>query len=76
MTSQLNYLVVRQRHIEFVCRAEQVRLASHARAAVSAPSRRWNLSRLGLPQQLERNVSAVAASRDEHGRSLNACYDA
>ena len=44
MTSQLNYLIVQQRHIELAHRAEQARLADEARAAVSASSPRWTMS--------------------------------
>jgi len=39
-------------------------------------SARWDLGWRGFPQQPERNVSAVAASTDEHGCLLCACYDA
>ena len=45
MDSQVNYLIAQQRQAELVSRAEQARLANDARAAVSAPSRRWNLGR-------------------------------
>jgi hypothetical protein len=46
MNSQLTHLVVQQRHLELVRRAEEARLPNQARTAVSAPSRRWNLGRL------------------------------
>jgi hypothetical protein len=37
---------------------------------------RRNLGWFGFPQQLERNISAVAASGDEQERSLCVCCDA
>jgi hypothetical protein len=63
MTSQLNYLIAQQRHIEFAYRAEQARLAGQARAVVSAPSRRWNLGRLSAPRGLRAVSLATAATR-------------
>src|SRR5947209_19989230 len=43
MNPQLNYLIAKDRQIEFAKRAEQARLAGEARAAGTAPSRRWHL---------------------------------
>jgi hypothetical protein len=61
MTTQLNYLIVQHRHVELVYRAEQSRLAGEARAAVSAPSPRWNLGRLLAPRRLRAAGLAAAA---------------
>jgi hypothetical protein len=61
MTSQLNYLIAQQRHIELAHRAEQARLATEARAAVSAPSPRWNLGRLLATRRLRAARLAAAA---------------
>jgi hypothetical protein len=61
MTSQLNYLIVKQRHVELAHRAEQARLAGEARAAVSAPSPRWHLGRLLAPRRLRAAGLAAAA---------------
>ena len=61
MTSQLNYLIVKQRHVELAHRAEQARLAGEARAAVSAPTPRWNLGRLLAPRRLRTAGLAAAA---------------
>ncbi len=65
MTSQLNYLIVQQRHIELAHRAEQARLADDARAAVSASSPRWNLGRLLATRRLRaaRLATAVHPAR-------------
>jgi hypothetical protein len=62
MDSQLNYLIARQRQAELVSRAEQARLAIDARAAVSAPSRGWNLGRLVATRRL-RPAGLVAAAQ-------------
>ena len=61
MTTQLNNLIVQHRHIELVYRAEQARHAGEARAAVSAPSPRWNLGRLLAPHRLQAAGLAAAA---------------
>ena len=65
MTSQLNYLIAQQRHIELAHRAEQARLAGEARAAVSTPSRRRNVARLLTPHRLApaRLAPAVTQAR-------------
>ena len=61
MTSQLNYLIAQQRHIEFAYRAERARLAGEARAAESAPSPRWNLGRLlATPRLRAAGLTAAA----------------
>src|ERR1700744_487727 len=46
MTSPLNYLIARQRHIELACRGEQARLAKEARRTGSAFSPRSSIGRL------------------------------
>ena len=61
MTPLLNYLIAQQRSIELAYRAEQARLAGDARAAVSAPSPRWNLGRLLGPRRLRTAGLAAAA---------------
>ena len=61
MNSQLNCLIVQHRHVELVYRAEQSRLAGEARAAVSAPSPRWNLGGLLAPRRLRAAGLAAAA---------------
>ena len=43
MHSQLNYLIVQQRHIELACRAEHARLAAETHPARSASSPRSEL---------------------------------
>ena len=65
MTSQLNYLIAQQSQAELVSRAEQARLAIDARAAVSAPSRRWNLGRLNATCRLR--AAGLAASAEPAG---------
>jgi hypothetical protein len=67
MTSQLNDLIVRQRHSELVDRAEQARLASEARSATSASSRRWNISQLFAPRRLRAPGLAAAARQANPG---------
>ena len=69
MSSQLNYLIVQQRHVELVYRAEQSRLVGEARAAVSASSRRWNLGRLLAPRRLRAAGLAAAARPASFGPS-------
>ena len=61
MTSQLNYLIVQQRHIELVCRAEQGRLANETRPARSASSPHSNIGRLLAPRRLSAARVAAAA---------------
>ena len=61
MTSQLNYLIVQQRHIELAYRTEQARLVGEARPAVSAPPPRWNLGwRLATRRLRAAHLSAAA----------------
>jgi MFS family permease len=60
MTSQLNYLIVQQRHIELACRGEQARLANEARRAESASSPRWSIGRLLATRRLK--AARVAAT--------------
>jgi hypothetical protein len=72
MTSQLNYLIAQQRHIELAHRAEQARLANEARAAVSAPSPRWNLGRLLATRRL-RAARLAAAARQANPGPLPEC---
>jgi hypothetical protein len=47
MTSQLNYLVVKQSRAELASRAEQARLASEARLPRSASESRWDPPQAG-----------------------------
>jgi hypothetical protein len=47
MTSQLNYLIARQRQAELVSRAQRARLASEAGLARSASEPRWALGHHG-----------------------------
>ena len=61
MTSQLNYLIVQQRHIEFAYRAEQARLADQARAARSTFSPRHYVRRLRATHWLQARHPAAAA---------------
>jgi hypothetical protein len=61
MTSQLNYLIAQQRHIELAHRSEQARLAGEAHAAASAPSPQWNLGRLLATRRLRAAGLAAAA---------------
>ena len=61
MTSQLNDLIVRQRHSELADRAEQARLANEARRAASASSPRWNIGRLLSTRRLKAARVAAAA---------------
>lgn len=61
MTSQLNYLIAEQRHIELARRAEQVRLANATRPAGSASSPRWSISWLLAPWRLSAARAAAAA---------------
>ena len=70
MTSQLNYLIVQQRHIEFAYRAEQARLADQARAARSAFSPR----RLCPPPPRDPLAAGTPPSRScrEHNRRVAA----
>ena len=67
MTSQLNYLIAPQRHIELAYRAEQARLADDARVAGSAPSPRWSLGRLLATRRLRAAGSAAAARQANPG---------
>jgi hypothetical protein len=67
MTSQLNYLIVQQRHIELVCRAEQARLANETRPAGSASSPRSNIGRLLAPRRLSAARVAAAARQANPG---------
>ena len=67
MTSQLNYLIAQQRHIELACRAEQARLANEARPAASASSPRWNIGRLLAPRRLRAARLAAAARQASPG---------
>jgi hypothetical protein len=60
MDSQLNYLIAQQRQAELVSRGEQARLVNDARAAVSAPSQRWNLGRLVAARRLRAAGLAAA----------------
>src|SRR5947209_13348552 len=47
MTSQLNYLIARQRQAELVSRAQQARLAREAGLARSASAPRWSSAHSG-----------------------------
>ena len=67
MTSQLNYLIAQQRHIEFAYQAEQARLAGQARAAGSAPPPRWHFGRLLAPRMLRTAGLAAAAQPTRPG---------
>ena len=67
MTSQLNDLIVRQRHSELADRAEQPRLASEARSATLASSRRWNIGQLFAPRRLWAPRLAAAARQANPG---------
>ena len=60
MTSQLNYLIVQQRHAELASRADQPRLADRAQPAAPASSPRWNIRRLLAPRRLR--AAGLAAS--------------
>ena len=62
MTSQLNYLIIQQRHIQLVCRADYARLANELRLAGPASSSRWNIGRLLAPGRL-RTADLAAAAR-------------
>ena len=62
MNPQLNYLIAKDRQIEFAKRAEQARLAGEARAAGTAPSRRWHLGGL-LATRWLRAAGLVAAAQ-------------
>jgi hypothetical protein len=69
MTSQLNYLIARQRQVELAYRAEQAGLAGDARAAEPAfPPRRYvrRLRAAGGP----RAPHAAAAAENATGVSL------
>lgn len=61
MHSQLNYLIVQQRHIELACRAEHARLAAETHPARSAPSPRSKIGRLLAPRRLRAARLAAAA---------------
>jgi hypothetical protein len=68
MTSQLNYLIARQRQVELAYRAEQARLAGEARATRPAfPARRYvrrlratQGSRAPHPAAAAENATAVS----------------
>ena len=63
MTSQLNYLIVQQRHIELACRSEQAFLAKETRPAGSPSSPRWDLGWLLAPRRLRAAGLAAAATQ-------------
>ena len=67
MTSQLNYLIVQQRHIELACRAEHARLAGEVRRAELASSTRRNIGRLLAPRRLRAARLAAAAAQASPG---------
>jgi hypothetical protein len=67
MTSQLNDLIVRQRHSELADLAQQARLASEARSATLASSRRWNIGQLLAPRRLRAPRLAAAARQANPG---------
>jgi hypothetical protein len=69
MTSQLNYLIVQQRHSELSCRAGQIRLAQDARAARSTASPRSYIRRLLASRQLSAAGSPAAGSRPPDEKS-------
>jgi hypothetical protein len=69
MTSQLNYLIVKQRHVELAHRAEQARLAGEARRAASASSPRWNIGRLLSTRRLKAARVTAAAQHGMPGPS-------
>ena len=68
MTSQLNDLIVQQRHSELSCRAGQARLAQDARAARSTASPRAYIRRLLSSRQLSAAGSPAAARRANAGQ--------
>jgi hypothetical protein len=61
MTSQLNYLIVRQRQVELAHRAEEARLAGEARAAGPAFSPRRYVRRHRATQGMRAPHPAAAA---------------
>ena len=63
MTSQLNYLIAQQKHIELACRAEHARLAKETRPAGSPSSPRWNLGWLLAPRRFRAARLATAATQ-------------
>jgi hypothetical protein len=67
MTSQLDYLVVQQRHIELTCRAKHARVASEVRRAELTSSPCWNIGRLLAPRRLRAARLAAAAAQASPG---------
>jgi hypothetical protein len=66
MTSQLNYLIARQRHAELASHAEQTRLASDAHLSRSASPPRRNAGRLLSTRRIKApHVSAGAEGKRE-----------
>jgi hypothetical protein len=61
MSSQLNYLIVKQRHSELGRSAEQARLGAEARAARSAPSQPRYIGRLAATRRLGAARMSTAA---------------